>query len=177
GGRNVSYSLAVDFVDAAVGAVRRITLPEGRTLDVTIPAGIRDGHVMRLKGQGQPGAGGGQAGDALIEISVAPHPFFRRDGDDIHLDLPVSLQEAVLGTAIEVPTVKGPVRLTVPPGSGSGTRLRLRGRGINGGSQVVELLVVLPPGEEPALAEFLRRWKPEHPFDPRAELRETGPAA
>ena len=167
-GNNVTYTLTVDFLDAANGAVRRLTLPDGRTLDVTIPAGLRDGHVLRLKGQGGPGIGGGPAGDALVEVSVAPHPFFRREGDDVHLDLPVTLTEAVLGTAIEVPTVRGPVRVTIPAGSGTGTKLRLRGRGINGGNQVVEIKPVLPPGDEPALAEFLRGWTPAHPFDPRA---------
>jgi DnaJ-class molecular chaperone len=102
---------------------------------------------------------------------VAPHPFFRREGDDIVLDLPVTLQEAVLGASVEVPTVKGPISLRIPPGSRSGTRLRLRGRGIGAGHQYVVLQVVLPPGEEPALAEFLRGWTPEHPVDPRKDMR------
>jgi DnaJ-class molecular chaperone len=131
GGMSVTYSLTVDFLAAAAGAVRRLTLPDGQTLDVTIPAGIQDGHVLRLKGKGMPGLGGGPPGDAMVEISVAPHPYFRREGKDIHLDLPVSLREAVLGTAIEVPTIKGDVRVTIPPGSGTGTKLRLRGRGMN----------------------------------------------
>ncbi len=169
-GQSVSYALTVDFLDAANGVARRLTLPDGRTLNVTIPAGIRDGHTMRLKGQGNPGHGGGPAGDALIEVTVTPHAFFRREGDDVLLDLPVTLQEAVLGTAVEVPTIKGAVRVTVPPGSGTGSKLRLRGRGINGGNQVVEIKLVLPPGAEPALAEFLREWKPEHPFEPRAGM-------
>lgn len=169
-GQTMTYTLDVDFLDAANGTSKRLTLPGGKTLDVTIPAGIRDGHTLRLKGQGGPGMGGGPAGDALIEVSVTPHPFFRRDGDDVLLDLPVTVKEAVLGTAIEVPTIKGAVRVTVPPGSGTGTKLRLRGRGINGGNQFVEVKIVLPPGEEPALADFLRGWTPEHEFDPRAAL-------
>jgi DnaJ-class molecular chaperone len=167
-GRDVHYALTVSFLEAANGAVRRLTLPDGRTLDVTIPAGVRDGHVLRLRGQGQRGPRG--AGDALVEISVAPHPLFRREGDDVILDLPVTIQEAVLGTILEVPTVKGRVRLTIPPGSGSGTRLRLKGRGIAGGHQYVVLRPVLPPGEEPALAEFLRQWQPSRVFNPRAGL-------
>jgi DnaJ-class molecular chaperone len=175
-GMSVTYSLTVDFLAAAAGAVRRLTLPDGQTLDVTIPAGISDGHVLRLKGKGMPGLGGGPPGDAMVEISVAPHPFFRREGNDIHLELPVSVREAVLGTAIEVPTIKGNVRVTIPPGSGTGTKLRLRGRGIDGGNQVVELRVELPPGDEPALAEFLRSWTPAHPFDPRAALKMAGGA-
>lgn len=167
-GRDMHYALTVSFLEAANGTVRRLTLPDGRTLDVTIPVGVRDGHVLRLRGLGRPGQRG--AGDALVEISIAPHPVFRREGDDVVIDLPITLQEAVLGATIEVPTVKGRVRLTIPPGSGHGTRLRLRGRGIAGGHQYVVLHPVFPPGDEPALAEFLRQWKPVHPFNPRAGL-------
>ncbi|MBV8522558.1 MAG: J domain-containing protein [Acetobacteraceae bacterium] len=166
-GRDAHYTLTVSFLDAANGTKRRIELPDGRTLDVTIPAGIEDGHTLRLKGQGNPGIGGGPAGDALVEITVAPHPYFRRDGDDIVITLPVTLREAVLGAAITVPTIKGAVRVTVPPNSGTGTRLRLRARGIKHGHQYVELNVIVPPGEEPELAEFLRHWKPRHEFNPR----------
>ncbi len=169
-GRDMHYSLTVSFLEAAAGAVRRVVLPDGRTLDVTIPPGVRDGHVLRLRGQGRPGKHG--AGDALVEISVAPHPVFRREGDDVVIDLPITLQEAVLGATVEVPTVRGRVRLTVPPGAGEGTRLRLKGRGIGGGHQYVVLHPTLPPGEEPALAEFLRAWQPAHPFNPRAGLED-----
>jgi DnaJ-class molecular chaperone len=172
-GRDVHYTLTIDFIDAANGAVRRLTLPDGRTLDVTIPAGLRDGHVLRLRGQGQPGRNGGSAGDALVEIGVAPHKLFSRAGDDVTIELPVSLQEAILGASIEVPTVKGLVRVNIPPNSGTGTKLRLKGRGIAGGNQVVELKVVLPPGTEPELAEFLRNWTPVRPFNPREGMEGT----
>ena len=171
-GRDAQYTLTVGFVDAAAGTTRRITLPEGRTLDVRIPAGTTDGHVLRLKGQGMPGMGEGKPGDALVEIAVAPHPLFRREGDDIVIELPITVKEAVLGTALEVPTVKGKVRLTVPSGSGSGTRLRLRGRGIREGHQFVQLHIVHPPGDEPELAAFLKDWTPKNDFDPRAGLEE-----
>jgi DnaJ-class molecular chaperone len=171
-GRDAQYGLTVDFLDAANGAVRRLTLPDGRTLDVTIPPGLRDGHVLRLKGQGLPGARGGPAGDALIEVSVAPHRYFRRDGNDVVLELPVTLKEAVLGATLEVPTVSGRVRMTIPPHSNNGRRLRLAGRGIAGGNQVVELKVMLPTREEPALAEFLKSWEPAHPADPRKDLEQ-----
>jgi DnaJ-class molecular chaperone len=108
-------------------------------------------------------------------VTVAPNPLFRREGDDIIVELPVSLQEAVLGTTLEVPTIKGPVRLTIPPNSGTGSRLRLRGRGIEGkGHQFVELHVVVPPVEEPELAEFLKTWKSRQPFDPRADMETRG---
>ena len=169
-GEDTKYTLAVSFMDAALGTIRRITLPDGKTLDVTIPPGHRDGQVLRLRAQGHPGFGGGPQGDALIEISVAPHRFFRRDGNDILLDLPVTLQEAILGARVAVPTLTGPVTLTIPPRSGPGTSLRLRDRGIAGGHQFVVLNVVLPQNEEPALAAFLRDWQPDHPQDPRADM-------
>jgi DnaJ-class molecular chaperone len=173
-GQDAQYHLTVDFLDAANGTTRRVTLPDGRTLDVKIPPGVRDGQMIRLKGQGMPGIGDGAPGDALVEITVAPHPLFHRDGDDIIVELPVTLQEAVLGTSLEVPTIKGPVRLTIPPNSGTGTRLRLRGRGINDkGHQYVELHPVMPTMEEPELGEFLKTWKPRHPFNPRDGLEET----
>lgn len=171
-GSDAQYMLTVGFLDAANGTTRRITLPEGKTLDVRIPAGVQDGQVIRLKGQGMPGLGGGPAGDALVEIAVAPHPLFHREGDDVIIELPVTIKEAVLGATLEVPTIKGKVRLTIPPGSGSGTRLRLRGRGIRDGHQFVHLHVVLPPAEEPELAAFLKTWTPRSGFDPRSGLEE-----
>jgi DnaJ-class molecular chaperone len=172
-GGDLHYSLTLGFLDAANGTSRRVLLPDGRALDVKIPPGIEDGHVIRLKGQGRPGPGGGPAGDALIDVSVAPHPFFRRSGDDIIIRLPVTLKEAALGASVSVPTIKGNVKLTIPPYSGDGTKLRLRGRGIRNGHQYVELDVAVPPGEEPELAEFLRGWTPRHPFDPRTGMEEA----
>jgi DnaJ-class molecular chaperone len=166
-GRDMQYSLTVSFVDAAGGTTRRLALPDGKTLDVRIPPGTEDGHVLRLRGQGGPGYNGAAAGDALIEITVAPDPRFHRDGDDIVTDVSVSLKEAVLGASLEVPTIHGQVRLSIPPGSGSGTRLRLRGKGIRQGHQFVQLQVVVPPGDEPELAEFLKTWTPKGSFTPR----------
>jgi DnaJ-class molecular chaperone len=166
-GADAHYTLTVSFLDAANGAVRRLSLPDGRTLDVTIPAGHKDGQILRLRGQGMPGPGTAPPGDALIEIVVAPHPFFRRDGDDVVLDLPVTLQEATLGASVEVPTIRGPLNLKIPAHSRTGSRLRLKGRGIGQGHQYVVLQVVLPQEPEPQLEEFLRGWTPEHPFDPR----------
>ena len=169
-GADMHYTLSVDFVEAAKGAVKRLTLPEGATLDVTIPAGLKDGQVLRLRGKGEPGPSGGAAGDALIEISVAPHRFFRRDGNDVIIELPVTIQEAVTGAKVRVPTVDGPVSLTIAPRSNSGTRLRLKGRGIAGGHQFVELRIVLSTAEEPELEAFLATWQPRHPFNPRAGM-------
>ena len=168
-GRDMQYSLTVSFIDAASGTTRRLALPDGKTLDVRIPPGTEDGHVLRLRGQGGPGHNGAAAGDALIEITVAPDARFHRDGDDIVFDVPVSLKEAVLGVSLEVPTIHGSVRVSVPAGSGTGTRLRLRGKGIRQGHQFVQLQVVVPPGEEPELAEFLKTWTPKGNFDPRSK--------
>ncbi len=144
---------------------------------MTIPPGIDDGQVLRLRGKGGPGFGGGPAGDALIEVHVAPHPLFRRDGHDIKIELPVSLAEAVLGARVAVPTVTGPVTMTIPKGSDTGAQLRLRGKGIqrekNPGDQYVTLKVVIGPSGDPELAEFLEKWAPQHPFDPRQGLAST----
>ena len=172
-GADLNYHLTLGFVEAASGTSRRVQMPDGRALDVKIPPGIEDGHTIRLKGQGRAGLGGGPAGDALIEVAVAPHPFLRRAGDDILIDLPVTLSEAVLGGPVSVPTLKGAVKLTIPPGSGDGTRLRLRGRGIREGHQFVILKVAVPPADEPELAEFLRGWTPKNPVNPRAGMEEA----
>ncbi|MDE1145452.1 MAG: DnaJ C-terminal domain-containing protein [Azospirillaceae bacterium] len=169
-GQDARYALAVDFLTAAKGATRRLTLPDGQVLDVSIPAGLKDGQVLRLAGKGHAGVGGGPAGDALVEVTVAPHPLFRREGDDIVIELPVTLKEAVLGAKVKVPTIHGAVMLAIPPRSNSGARLRLKGRGIREGHQVVELRVTLPTGEEPELEAFLRDWRPRHDQDPRAGI-------
>jgi DnaJ-class molecular chaperone len=162
----------------ATGATRRLTLPDGRTLDVRVPPGIEDGQVLRLRGKGGPGLGGGPPGDALIEVHVRPHPLFRRVGDDIHMELPVSLAEAVLGARVTVPTVSGPVTMTIPKGSDTGAQLRLRGKGIQrgasggqqGGDQYVTLKVVIGASGDPELAKFLEDWAPRHPVDPRQRM-------
>ena len=170
-GVDARYSLTVDFLDAARGATKRLTLPDGKTLDVNIPPGLKDGQVLRLKGQGMPGLGDGPTGDALIEVQVAPHPVFRREDDNVVVTLPVTMQEAILGAKIDVPTIDGPVFVTVPAGSQNGARLRLKGRGIAGGDQFVQLQVALPASDEPELAEFLKTWKPRRPQDPRKGMK------
>ena len=175
-GQDVSYALPVAFLDAANGVARTITLPEGKTLQVTIPEGAEDRQMLRLKGQGMPGFGGGPAGDAYVELHVEPHPYFRRKDDNIHVEVPATLKEAVLGARIEVPTINGPVAVTVPKGSNTGTTLRLRDRGIrnrkNGqrGHQFVTLKVVLPQTDEPELTAFLESWQPTNSQDPRKEM-------
>jgi DnaJ-class molecular chaperone len=175
-GQDVSYVLPVGFLDVANGAIRTITLPEGKTLQVTVPEGAEDRQMLRLKGQGMPGFGGGPAGDAYVELHVEPHPFFRRKDDNIHVEVPVTLKEATLGARIEVPTLGGPVTLTVPKGSNTGTTLRLRDRGVRNrksgqrGHQLTTLKVVLPEAEEPELAAFLEGWQPKAHQDPRKEM-------
>jgi DnaJ-class molecular chaperone len=171
-GADRQYALTVDFLDAVNGAKQRLELAPGKSLDVTIPAGVRDGQVLRLAGQGGAGLGGGPAGDALIEIRVAPHAIFRREGDDILLDLPVTLGEAVLGGRITVPTPTGAVTMTVPAHSNTGTVLRLKGKGIAGkGDELVTLKVMLPPGTDAELDTFLQDWAAKHPYDPRKAMR------
>jgi DnaJ-class molecular chaperone len=165
------YTLSVDFVEAATGARKRLSLAPDEWLDVTIPAGLDDGQVLRLRGKGAPGLGGGPAGDALIEVHVAPHALFRRDGDDIQIELPVSLAEAVLGGRVTVPTVTGPVTMTIPKGSDTGAKLRLRGKGIqkkgHEGDQYVSLKVVIGASGDEELAKFIEEWSRRHRFDPR----------
>jgi len=169
-GADRHFTLTIDLVTAATGGKQRLSLAPEEWLDVTIPAGVEDGQVLRLRGKGGPGFGGGTAGDALIEVHVAPHPLFRRDGDNILLELPVSLAEAVLGARVSVPTVTGPVTMTIPKGSDTGRQLRLRGKGIqqkNPGDEIVTLKVFVGHSSDPELAAFLEKWAPQHPFDPR----------
>ncbi|HEY4342784.1 MAG TPA: DnaJ C-terminal domain-containing protein [Parvibaculum sp.] len=169
-GADAHYTLSVAFLDAAAGAKRRLTLPDGNALDVNIPAGVQSGQILRLSGKGMPGFGDGPPGDALIEINVEPHAFFRREGRDIHLELPVTLQEAILGAKVDVPTISGTVSLKIPPNSTGGAKLRLKGKGINGGDQYVELKIALPADSEPELEEFLKGWTPHRAFNPRKHM-------
>jgi DnaJ-class molecular chaperone len=176
-GQDLRYNLSVDFLEAVNGATRRVTMPDGRTLDLTIPAGVRSGQTLRLKGKGMPGANGGPDGDALVEIEVRPHPLFERDGNDIVVELPISLDEAVLGGKVEVPTVTGKVSVAIPKGASSGQTLRLRGKGVPAGrdrpagDQRVKLKIVAPPRIDDALESFMKSWRESHGYDPRAGMR------
>jgi DnaJ-class molecular chaperone len=174
-GADLHYRLGIEFLDAVNGATRRLTLPDGGSLDVTIPAGVQEGQILRLRGKGAPSLGDGEAGDALVEIAVNPHRFFTRQGDDIHLELPVTLAEAVLGARIQAPTPSGPIILTVPKGSNTGSVLRLRGKGVarrgGHGDEFVKLRVVLPSEPDPALEAFLATWVPAASYDPRREMQ------
>lgn len=159
-GANVGYRLSVPFIDAATLAMQRITLSDGKTIDLKLPAGVETGTQMRLAGKGQPGPGGN--GDGIVTIAVKDHPFFERDGDNIRLDLPVTLNEAVRGAKIKVPTVDGPVMLSIPAGSTSGKVMRLKGKGFSRkgggrGDQLVRLMVDLPANDTD-LAKALEEW-------------------
>jgi DnaJ-class molecular chaperone len=169
-GADVTYVADVDFVEAAIGSRKRLILTDGKTLDVTIPPGTEDGQTLRLKGQGLPGVGGGTPGDAYIEIKIASHPVFTRQGNDVHIELPITLPEAVLGATVTAPTVDGPVSLKVPADSNTGSVLRLKGKGIvdraSGarGDQYVRLKVVLPDRADAELKSFIESWSARHPY-------------
>lgn len=175
-GADQFYSLRISFAEAALGETKRITLPNGKNLDVRVPPGVEDGQTLRLKGQGSPGTGGGEAGDALVEIAVEKHPFLIREGNDVQLDLPITLPEAVLGGKVTVPTIDGKVTVTVPPGSNTGTTLRLKGKGIGHGKagargdQFVRLKVMLPDKPDAELQKFLENWARSHDYDVRTRM-------
>ncbi|HEX2480139.1 MAG TPA: J domain-containing protein [Geminicoccaceae bacterium] len=161
-GADRRYRLEVDFATAALGGKQRLHLDGGRAIEVVVPPGAEHGSTLRLKGQGDRGSPGGAAGDALVEIAIRPHPSFTRQGHDVHVELPISVPEAILGASVPVPTIDGQVRITVPAGSNSGRTLRLRGRGIvqpdgHRGDQYVRLLVVLPQAPDSALEAWARR--------------------
>lgn len=175
-GPDLRYSLEVPFLDAARGGEMRITLPNGAAIAVKVPQGAHDGQTLRLRGKGGPGHAGGPAGDAFITLSVSPHPVFRRDGDDILVTLPITIDEAILGAKVIAPTINGPVSLTIPAGASSGRVLRLRGRGVarqagkSAGDQRVELKIVAPPEIDDDLRDFLSEWRKTHADDPREGL-------
>ncbi|MCE9649687.1 MAG: DnaJ domain-containing protein [Parvibaculum sp.] len=171
-GEDRTYKLSVPFLEAARGGKRRVALASGKELDVRIPAGIEDGQQIRLRGQGGEGFGGAPAGDALISVSVEPHETLRREGVDVYMVLAVSLPEAVLGTKVEIETVSGLVTLTIPAGSNTGTRLRLKGKGIApeggaAGDQYVTLELSLPDTQDSALRDFAAGWAPGLSHEPR----------
>lgn len=172
-GQDVQIHDTISFQEAVLGGSRRVTLPEGRELEVKIPAGIRDGQTIRLRGQGAAGERGGPAGDLLITVSVAPHPYLTRERDDLRMDLPIALKEALLGAKVEVPTLTGPVTVTVPPNSNTGTILRLKGKGVQlpgkAGDLYIRLMVTLPDQPDAELQSFASRWSAQ--YDPRAKLR------
>jgi DnaJ-class molecular chaperone len=164
-GQDARYHLELSFLDAVNGGRQSLILPDGSHLDVNIPPGTRDGQTLRLKGKGRSAGGTGPPGDALVEVSVLPHPYFTRKGDDVYLDLPISIKEAVLGAKVAVPTPGGTITATVPKWSNTGRVLRLRGRGVphpdgSKGDEYVTLKIMLPKKPDPELERFVARWQP-----------------
>jgi DnaJ-class molecular chaperone len=169
-GQDVRAQVAIDIEEAIQGGRKRIAFSDGRTLDITIPKGAAEGQVLRLKGQGSPGRAG--PGDALIELTIKPHPIFRREGEALVLDLPISVPDAVLGAKVETPTPDGPVTLTVPKGSNTGATLRLKGRGLPDsrgvrGDLLARLQIMLPDAADPELERFAETWRKQRPYSPR----------
>jgi DnaJ-class molecular chaperone len=173
-GADLHYELHVPFLEAVNGAVKTITLPQGGTLEVSIPHGVEDGQILRLRGKGAPSRGEGPSGDALVQIAVEPHRYFTREGDDIHLELPITVKEAALGGEVRAPTTTGRVMLKIPKGSNTGDILRLKGKGVKArgraGDELVKLKVVMPTTPDPELEAFLAKWTPAHDYDPRKEM-------
>jgi DnaJ-class molecular chaperone len=171
-GPDVRYTLEIDFLEAASGTKKRVTLPEGGVLDLSIPPGVGDSQVLRLKGKGASGFGAADRGDALVEVRVRPHAQFQRSNDDILLEVPISIDEAVLGAKIEVPTIGGRVQLSIPKGTNSGRVFRLKGKGIKcvgrseAGDQLVTVRIVLPDTIDDSLAYFFSEWRQKNGYDP-----------
>lgn len=172
-GGDIRYSMEVPFLEAINGTKKRVTMPDGKTLAINVPPGLQSGQILRLRGQGSPGTGDAEPGDAYVEIDVAPHPKFRRRGNDIHIELAIALHEAVLGGKVRVPTVGGTVAMTVPAGANTGDTLRLKGKGVPGtsgraaGDQIITLRVQLPDEPDDALKSFLAEWAKSNAYDPR----------
>lgn len=174
-GDDTRYTLKVEFLEAINGASKQVRTGDGKQLKITIPSGTKDGDLLRLRGQGQSGVGGGPNGDAIVEIKIKPHKHFKREGSTIRLDLPITLQEAVNGGKISVPTPAGAVTLTLPPNTSSGKVLRLKGKGVdvrNGkpGDMMVRLMIALPDEVDPALKKCLASWKPKGDYNPRKNI-------
>jgi len=173
-GGDLRFHLTVPFLDAINGTQQRVTMADGKSLEITIPAGIHDGQSLRLAGRGQPGYNGGPPGDALVEISIAPHAVFQREGDDILIEVPISIDEAILGASVQVPTATGAVKVKVPAGSSSGRSLRLKGkgaakgRGKGAGDQLVTLKIVVPSKPDATLGEAMENLRDAGGYQPRA---------
>jgi DnaJ-class molecular chaperone len=173
-GRDVTADVTISLAEAAKGGGRRVHLPNGKEVEVKIPVGLTTGQQIRLKGQGQPGAAGAPAGDVLITVTIAPHPFLKPDGANLRVEVPITLYEAVLGGKVRVPTLDGAVELAIPPGTSAGRTFRLKGKGLpskNGrGDLYASVRIVLPDGKDEALEELMRKWQAEKPYDPRRDL-------
>jgi DnaJ-class molecular chaperone len=172
-GRDVTGTVAITLPEVLTGTSRRVHLPTGREIDAKIPAGLADGQTIRLKGQGLPGPGGA-AGDALITVTIAEHPLFKRDGSNLRLEVPVTLYEAVLGGKVRVPTLDGAVDLAIPRGTNSGRTLRVKGKGLPGkdgaGDLYATIRITLPESGDADLEDLMKKWRDEKPYDPRRDM-------
>jgi DnaJ-class molecular chaperone len=172
-GHDVTAEVVISLTEAAKGTSRRVQLPTGKEVDVKIPAGLGEGKQIRLKGQGLPGPGG--AGDVLITVKVAPHPYFVRDGDNLRIDVPITLYEAVLGGKVRVPTLGGAVEISVPAGTSSGRTFRIAGKGMpakgKAGDLYATVRIALPDKADRELEELMRKWQQQHSYDPRKDLK------
>jgi DnaJ-class molecular chaperone len=172
-GVDTHYDLTIAFEEAVLGGTRRVKMPNGKRFDVKIPAGVNDGQIIRLKGLGETGLAGGADGDALVQIKIDKHPYYRREGRDIRLDMPVTLTEAMMGAKLKVPTLYGPVTLSIPENSNTGTVFRLKGKGLpqqglaDAGDLLVTLSVRLPDKTQGPLADAVRKWEANNPYNPR----------
>jgi DnaJ-class molecular chaperone len=173
-GQDVTATATITLNEAAHGGTRRLDLPIGKEIEFKIPPGIMDGKQIRLRGQGMPAPHGGPPGDVLITVSIAPHPIFKVDGQDLRLDLPVTLDEAVLGSKVRVPTLDGAVELAIPANTSSGRTFRLKGKGLPGkkgaGDLYAAVKIMLPDGKDAELEELMKKWRAEKPYDPRRDL-------
>src|SRR5439155_13851208 len=170
---DVNASLTVSLEDAVKGAEKRLRLPTGKELNVKIPAGVTAGQQIRLKGQGET-APGHRPGDVLITVNIAPHPFFKVDGSDLRVDLPITLYEAVLGGKVRVPTLGSAVELSIPKNTSSGRTFRLKGKGLpkagGTGDLFVTTKIILPDGNDSELEQLMQKWRDGHPYNPRSDL-------
>src|SRR5919198_2454092 len=173
-GQDVAAQIAITLAEAAKGGSRRVHLPNGREVEVKIPVGLTDGQQIRLKGQGYSGPGGGPAGDALITVNIAPHPYLKPEGANLRVEVPITLYEAVLGGKVRVPTLDGAVELAIPPGTSAGRTFRLKGKGLPNkggrGDLYAGVRIVLPDGNDKELEELMRKWREEKPYDPRKDI-------
>lgn len=171
-GRDVTGAVSITLAEAAKGTSRRVQLPTGKEIEVRIPPGLADGQTIRLKGQGLAGSGG--SGDALITVAISPHALFKRDGADLHMELPVTLYEAVLGAKVRVPTLDGAVELAIPPATSSGRTFRIKGKGMpmkdGAGDLYAAVRIVLTDGSDAELEELMRKWRDRKPYDPRRDI-------
>ncbi len=173
-GHDITAQITITLAEAAKGGSRRVHLPNGKEVEVKIPVGLTDGQQIRLKGQGYSGAGRGPAGDVLITVNIAPHPYFKPDGANLRLEVPITLYEAVLGAKIRVPTLEGAVEITIPPHTSAGRTFRLKAKGLPAksgrGDLFASVRIVLPEDQDEELEALMRKRREQKPYDPRTDM-------